>query len=187
MKRVWFTTMAITALVAVAAPACTNDEHRSEQSAETPKDPLVGPMPTISDRTPATRTTPARFSVRSSINQLDVTGARPSSKIGLFDQANHNVAAAITDDQGSALFRQLPAGGGYLIQGFDGLPAESSARLEVMSETSSLPDQKFYADQKISEGFGYITTRDGTTLSASTYLPGPADAGLSDRRGVLGL
>ena len=177
MKRVWFTTVAIAALVAVGAPACTNDAHRSEQSAAARKDPLVGPMATISDRTPAMRTTTARFSVRSSINQLDVTGARPTSKIGLFDQANHNVAEMVTDDQGSALFRELPAGGGYLIQSFDGLPAESSARVEVMSEASSLPDQKFYDDQKVNEGFGYITTRDGTTLSASTYLPGPADAG----------
>jgi len=176
MKRVWFT-IAVTALVAFAVPACTNDAHRSEQSAATRRDPLAGPMPRVSDRTPATQTTPARFSVRSSINQLDITGARANSKLGLFDQANHNVAEMVTDDQGSALFRQLPAGGGYLVQGFDGLPAESSARVEVMDEASSVPDQRFYDDQQVKEGFGYITTRDGTTLSASTYLPGPADQG----------
>ena len=37
------------------------------------------------------------------------------------------------------------------------------------------PDQSFYDEQQLDEGFGYITTRDGTTLSANVSLPGPVD------------
>ncbi|MCZ7535527.1 MAG: CocE/NonD family hydrolase [Acidimicrobiia bacterium] len=40
-----------------------------------------------------------------------------------------------------------------------------------------MPPQSFYDSQVLSEGFGYLTTRDGTTLSVSIQLPGPADAG----------
>ncbi len=39
------------------------------------------------------------------------------------------------------------------------------------------PDNDFYADQPIEEGYGYITVRDGTTLSAFVTLPGPIDEG----------
>ena len=40
------------------------------------------------------------------------------------------------------------------------------------------PEPAFYAEQRLpTDELGYITTRDGTTLSANVWLPGPADAG----------
>ena len=40
------------------------------------------------------------------------------------------------------------------------------------------PEPAFYAGQRLrTDGLGYITTRDGTTLSATVWLPGPAEDG----------
>lgn len=39
------------------------------------------------------------------------------------------------------------------------------------------PPQSFYDDQVLDDGFQFITTRDGTTLSATVRLPGPANEG----------
>lgn len=170
-------TAASCGIAAVGLVACTTDVHRSEQRAVSPVRSLDAPLPAISDRTPSAETVPARFAVRPSINQLAVTGARPASKVGLFDRANHHVADRIADDQGSIIFRELPAGPGYLVQAFDGTPAETSERVTVPDEAQSLPEQSFYAGQRLDPGFGYVTTRDGTKLSAAVYLPGPPEKG----------
>jgi predicted acyl esterase len=39
------------------------------------------------------------------------------------------------------------------------------------------PAQSFYDGQELEDGFGYIETRDGTLLSATVILPGPAEEG----------
>ena len=50
------------------------------------------------------------------------------------------------------------------------------------------PDQSFYDGQTLVDGFGYLTTRDGTTLSVNVVLPGHGDAGpVPDGRRVLRL
>ena len=49
--------------------------------------------------------------------------------------------------------------------------------LEVESARSSKPGQSFYDGQAIDEGFGYVETRDGTTLSVNVVLPGPIEDG----------
>jgi uncharacterized protein len=48
-----------------------------------------------------------------------------------------------------------------------------------VSAPDDVPAASFYEDQPLlaAGGFGYITTRDGTTLSANVLLPGPADEG----------
>ncbi|MCH2186593.1 CocE/NonD family hydrolase, partial [Myxococcota bacterium] len=52
--------------------------------------------------------------------------------------------------------------------------------LSVISAEDSLPEPEFYSDQTLNPGFNYITTRDGTTLSAYVYLPGPVEDGPYD-------
>jgi predicted acyl esterase len=52
--------------------------------------------------------------------------------------------------------------------------AGPSARAATPQPT---PPQSFYDNQHLGDGFQYITTRDGTKLSATVHLPGPADAG----------
>ena len=73
-------------------------------------------------------------------------------------------------------------GGGYTV-----VPAAThhpeSAPVRVLS-ADEVPPPSLYADQKLpvdnlsaTSGYGYLTTRDGTTLSVQVVLPGPADQG----------
>ena len=51
-----------------------------------------------------------------------------------------------------------------------------SAPVTVMRPDAA-PPAAFYAAQTIKPGYGYMKTRDGTTLSVDVKLPGPPDAG----------
>ncbi len=46
-----------------------------------------------------------------------------------------------------------------------------------MAAIDDPPDPALYTGQTLADGFAYITTRDGTTLSANVVLPGPAEEG----------
>jgi len=123
----------------------------------------------------------ATFAVRGSVNQVGVTGAEKGAELVLVDSGSEKIATGTTDAQGSYVFRLVPAGAGYRVQ-TTADTASTSDPIEVKDAGTSLPDQSFYDTQSIIEddksfNFTYITTRDGTTLSASVYLPGPASDG----------
>lgn len=121
----------------------------------------------------------ASYDVRPSVEQVSVTGATPGAQLALYDAQEQAVDTGIADEQGSFVFRQVDPGRGYRVvspAGEDG-PAQASDSIEVVSVEDSTPDQSFYDDQELEPGFGYIETRDGTTLSAAVYLPGPVEDG----------
>ena len=77
------------------------------------------------------------------------------------------------DDVGALLFRDIEGGSIVRVRN----ASTQSDEVEVMS-CSDAPGASFYGEQRLpTDGLGYITTRDGTTLSASVWLPGPADDG----------
>ena len=112
------------------------------------------------------------LAVRESVGQLSVTGLPPGQEVEVWrDGAPVDTAPA--DALGSVLFRQLPPGTGYEVRA----GAATASGLVVESPASSQPDQSFYDGQSIGEGFGYLTTRDGTQLSINVVLPGPVEDG----------
>lgn len=113
------------------------------------------------------------FKVRQSVEQLAITHAEPGATVELRDSAGALVQSGEADALGSLMFRKVPPGEGYSVKVKD----EEASNLKVMTEEGSKPAQSHYAAQQLDEGFGYITTRDGTTLSVFVTLPGPADAG----------
>jgi predicted acyl esterase len=117
-------------------------------------------------------TTIASFTARGSVNQVDVTHAPPGDTLTLENGAHATVATGIVDDLGSLLFRTVTAGDGYTV--VDG--SQVSAPLHVAT-AAEVPPQSLYGSQTLVNGFQYITTRDGTKLSAEITLPGPASAG----------
>ncbi len=119
----------------------------------------------------------ANFSVRESVEQLHVTGAEPGQVLAVYDGQNTFIISSAADDMGSLLFRQLPPGEGYTVREAEGDPVEAVQDLAVWSVEQSQPDPSFYSDQVLQPGFNYITTRDGTKLSAYITLPGPAEDG----------
>ncbi len=117
----------------------------------------------------------ASFQVRESVLQLQVTHAPAGAALALTDGSGQPVQSGVADAQGSLIFRHLDPGSGYVVRA-DAL-GQHSRPLRVMSAEESRPPQSFYSAQKLAPGFGYITTRDGTTLSVFVSLPGPPEMG----------
>ncbi len=119
---------------------------------------------------------PQSFSVRASVEQIYVWNAPPDAGLELLAPSGELVAEVDADYLGSYIFRELEPGDGYAVR-LAADPADMTNPLDVMSVDGSLPPESFYADQVLEPGFGYITMRDGTTLSVFVSLPGPVEDG----------
>jgi hypothetical protein len=122
---------------------------------------------------------PPNFETSGGLGQLTVTDAAPGDEVRIarwtFEGGELGLALVGTDeidDQGSVLFRDLQAGAYLVVTG-----GTIDWVVEVGDPADSTPPQSFYDDQEIEEGFTYIETRDGTTLSAYVVLPGPIEDG----------
>ncbi len=113
---------------------------------------------------------PLEGDVRGSVEQVSITGAAPGTDLMLTDTGGATVSDGTTDDQGSLLIRSVEPGDGYTVRSTDGATSDAI----TVTDRSTIPDQSLYTDQTLEPGYQYITTRDGTTLAASVYLPGPA-------------
>lgn len=114
----------------------------------------------------------ATYSIRESVGQLSLTGLDPGQSVALLRDGTA-LATAPADAMGSVLFRELAPGAGYAVT----VDTDTTAGLVVQSAASSLPAQGFYDGQDLAEGFQYVETRDGTTLSVNVVLPGPIEDG----------
>ena len=93
------------------------------------------------------------------------------------------VGSGTVDAAGSLAWRELDAGV-YTVR--TTVAGASPTRSPCRTSTDPAPEQSFYDGQTLDEGFGYITTRDGTTLSANVVLPAGRRP-VPDRRRVLRL
>lgn len=145
-------------------------------------DPELGQGPPQVDQVPtlSADTEPADFEVRPSLEQLSVLGAPPETDLALYDEDGTAVDVGTTDDTGALIFREVEPGDGYRVGTAELATVEApqvSEPVEIVAVEGSTPPQDFYDSQTLEEGFGYIETRDGTTLSASVFLPGPPEDG----------
>jgi predicted acyl esterase len=115
---------------------------------------------------------PATFTAHGSVEQVYVTHAAAGDTLELRDGSKQLVQSATVDDLGSLVFRDVAPGDGYTV--VDG--AQTSVPLHVAAQ-SETPPQSLYSNQHLVDGFQYITTRDGTRLSAEVHLPGPPENG----------
>ncbi len=115
----------------------------------------------------------ATFTTQPGTEQVAVLGGEPGTALTVRTPGGELTATGTVDEQGSLLFRNV-APGEYVIES----ETERSDTFTVASATD-VPPQSLYESQDLlpAGGFGYITTRDGTTLSANVILPGPADGG----------
>jgi hypothetical protein len=119
----------------------------------------------------------ATFAIRASVGQVTVADAQPGAELRLFADGEA-VDSGTADDNGALIFREVePAEYTVEAAADDDRPAEASEVVTVPTEEESLPEQSFYDGQVLEDGYTYIETRDGTTLAASVYLPGPAENG----------
>lgn len=115
------------------------------------------------------------FDVRGTVAQIHVWNAEPMADVEIVDGSGAVVATGKTDVHGSLIVRALAPGPGYRVRTIS--PKEEVGPIEVMSVESSQPPESFYTKQKLVAGNQYITTRDGTTLSAFVTMPGPIEDG----------
>src|SRR5262249_55258301 len=116
---------------------------------------------------------PARgVEVRGSVEQVAVTGVRRGTHLRLLDATGTVLRRAAVDAAGARLFRHVAPAPGYRV---DGAGIRSAAVTVTSPETA--PPTSLFTDQRVSSGFGYVRTRDGTLLSVNVHLPGPASAG----------
>jgi len=110
--------------------------------------------------------TPATFTSGGGVNQVYTYGHPVGSTVDLRDAANQLVTTGTADAQGAFLFRDLSVGSGYTVHEGSGV----SAPLTVTALGDN-PSQVFYNGISLQEGFGYLPTRDGTTLSVNITFP----------------
>ena len=116
---------------------------------------------------------PADFTVRPGTEQVAVLDADPGAELTVVAPDGTSTSGTV-DEQGALLWRDLVPGDGYVVRS-----ATAESDPFAVASVDDVPDPSLYADQGDlpAGGFGYITTRDGTTLSANVVLPGPADKG----------
>jgi predicted acyl esterase len=120
--------------------------------------------------------TPGREGIaHGSVGQVYVTDAAPGAALNLLGSDSSVVGSGTTDSYGSFIFRDVPVGDGYTVVDAD-QPGMSSGPVKS-SAWNDPPPQSFYDSQVIGNGYGYLTTRDGTTLGIMVRLPGPIDGG----------
>jgi predicted acyl esterase len=121
--------------------------------------PLVAPA----------RATP---SVVGGTEQVSVIGAPSGIRVRLRAVGGTRVDVGVTDSGGSHLFRRVEPGGPYVVR----IGSRRFGPVDVAARTDP-PPLDLYRGQALAPGFGYLRTRDGTSLSVNVHLPGPADAG----------
>ncbi len=166
-RRVPLRFAAVCAALVLVGSACTDDAESGAGD-----DTGLTEVATLAASTPED----PDLAVRGSVEQVSVTGAEPDTELALYDADGDAVDLGTSDSQGSLLFRLVEPAEGYRVATTDDEPSASAA-VDVVAAEDSLPDQDFYDGQTLEPGFNYIETRDGTTLSAMVYLPGPVEDG----------
>ena len=112
--------------------------------------------------------------IHGSVNQVYVTGAQPGTSLRLIDRKGKKVATKPVGSLGGVVFRRVPAGKGYRARAANG---SLSVRVGVMRDRAAPKDPSIYNQTLPAGGYGYMTARDGTSLSLDVRLPGPAADG----------
>jgi predicted acyl esterase len=120
--------------------------------------------------------TATAFTARGSAEQVQVTGALPGELLKLIDRRGATVDRREAGSLGGIVFRHVDPGPGYRVREA-GKGGAESPRFTVLSTRSAPPDTSIYDQNLPADGYGYLTTRDGTQLAIDVHLPGPASDG----------
>jgi predicted acyl esterase len=108
------------------------------------------------------------FSAHGSVEQVYVTGAPARERMKLLNPKGRVVKEKRVNALGGLLFRHVSPGSGYRVRLAGGGESE---RLRVLSARSAPPDEAVYNQPIPDEGYGYLTTRDGTKLAIYVHPP----------------
>jgi predicted acyl esterase len=114
----------------------------------------------------------ASFNARGSAEQVYVTDLPAGAGVTLLDSSDAVVETRSANNLGGALFRNVAPGSGYRVR-LDST-SETSDPLTVLTTQSAPPSTDVYNQSIPSDGYGYLTTRDGTKLAYSVHPPSDA-------------
>src|SRR5215212_9276818 len=109
------------------------------------------------------------FNARGSVEQVYATGLSAGAQASLLDSGDQVVATRNANDRGGLLFRNVTPGDGYRVR----LTAtsETSGPLTVLTTQSAPPSTDVFDQTVPNDGYGYMSTRDGTKLAYSVHPP----------------
>jgi uncharacterized protein len=113
------------------------------------------------------------LAVHGSVNQVYVTGAQPGTSLRLV-RKGEVVSKKPVGSLGGVVFRRVQAGKGYRVRAADG---SLSVPVGVMRDRAAPKDTSIYNQTLPPGGYGYVYTRDGTSLALDVRLPGPVENG----------
>jgi hypothetical protein len=102
-----------------------------------------------------------------SAEQVYATGLEPGAVSRLLDRGGDVVAEQRAGDLGGVVYRKVAPGGGYRLTS----GGAESGRLRVSSNRPAPPSTKVYDQDIPADGYGYLTTRDGTKLAINVHPP----------------
>jgi predicted acyl esterase len=111
----------------------------------------------------------ASFDAHGSVEQVYATGLPAGASTSLLDASDQVVETRAANDLGGILFRNVTPGDGYRVR-LD-TTGETSDPLTVLTTQSAPPSTDIYNQNVPSDGYGYMTTRDGTKLAYSVHPP----------------
>jgi predicted acyl esterase len=117
----------------------------------------------------ASAATTTNMVARGSDEQVYVTGAKPGATLGLYNAKGQRVATQPVNYLGGALFRTVKPGKGYRVRVLPHGPR--SAPLTVHDNNPAQWNPAIYSQPIQTDGYGYMTTRDGTKLAYRVWLP----------------
>ncbi len=118
-----------------------------------------------------TRILPARLRAHGSVEQVYVTGVRANSLVELVNARGVLVGSRHADSLGGLVFRGVTPGRGYRVRQQSRATVAQSGPLTVLADRSAPPSTKIYNQRIPGQGYGYLTTRDGTKLAIDVHLP----------------
>ena len=120
----------------------------------------------------------ATFVAHGSVNQVYATGLGAGAPVALRTASGGAVASGAADVAGAFLFREVDAGSGYQV-----VRTSDSATVSglVVTDPADNPSEASYATEAaahpLGAGYGYLSTRDGTTLSVNVTMPQDGSTG----------
>jgi len=117
----------------------------------------------------------APFEAHGSVKQVYATGV-PAGVRAFLIRSGKVVKSEKASRLGGVLFRAVKPGAGYRVR--VGRKGKRSGPLRVLTTRSAPPNTGFYNQTLPADGYGYLTTRDGTQLAISVHPPTDASTAL---------
>jgi predicted acyl esterase len=114
-----------------------------------------------------------------SARQVYATGLTAGQKVALVDSSGRQVASRSASSLGGVLFRDVKPAAGYRLRALPG--GSLSDPVTVHSDDPAQWNPDIYKQDIPANGYGYLTTRDGTKLAYKVWPPNsPAGQGLPE-------